>query len=190
MTSPQQQVWQVKFLIIGGVKIYDFLFITSNETNFLWFPSILHNYGIKMTQSTSTNDRVIKKNSPYSFVSIWQLIHSVHYSWIPWNLSFRYTFIHEKKQQPTFTVLQWCTAWIPWNLSFRYIHCTGQFTPKMKQTRNYVCFHLWCELTLVLWCYRIVWSLFFHEWKCNGMTSFMEFRLSNFSRYRYQYRAF
>ena len=22
--------------------------------------------------------------------------------------------------------------WIPWNLSFRYIHCTGQFTPKMK----------------------------------------------------------
>ena len=23
-------------------------------------------------------------------------------------------------------------AWIPWNLSFRYIHCTGQFTPKMK----------------------------------------------------------
>ena len=126
MTSPQQQVWQVKFLIIGGVKIYDFLFITSNETNFLWFPSILHNYGIKMTQSTSTNDRVIKKNSPYSFVSIWQLIHSVHYSWIPWNLSFRYTFIHEKKQQPTFTVLQWCTAWIPWNLSFRYNHNSHQ----------------------------------------------------------------
>ena len=24
------------------------------------------------------------------------------------------------------------TTWIPWNLSFRYIHCTGQFTPKMK----------------------------------------------------------
>ena len=23
-------------------------------------------------------------------------------------------------------------TWIPWNLSFRYIHCTGQFTPKMK----------------------------------------------------------
>ena len=23
-------------------------------------------------------------------------------------------------------------SWIPWNLSFRYIHCTGQFTPKMK----------------------------------------------------------
>ena len=23
-------------------------------------------------------------------------------------------------------------TWLPWNLSFRYIHCTGQFTPKMK----------------------------------------------------------
>ena len=23
-------------------------------------------------------------------------------------------------------------SWIPWNLSFRYIRCTGQFTPKMK----------------------------------------------------------
>ena len=29
-------------------------------------------------------------------------------------------------------VLQAAWAWIPWNLSFRYIHCTGQFTPKMK----------------------------------------------------------
>ena len=32
--------------------------------------------------------------------------------------------------------LQFCLSfhytWIPWNLSFRYIHCTGQFTPKMK----------------------------------------------------------
>ena len=39
-------------------------------------------------------------------------------------------------------------------------HCTGQFTPKMKETRNRVCFHLWCELTLALWCCSIVWSLF------------------------------
>ena len=23
-------------------------------------------------------------------------------------------------------------SWFPWNLSFLYIHCTGQFTPKMK----------------------------------------------------------
>ena len=28
--------------------------------------------------------------------------------------------------------LTFSLAWIPWNLSFRYIHCTGQFTPKMK----------------------------------------------------------
>ena len=52
------------------------------------------------------------------------------------------------------------STWIPWNLSFRYVPCTGQFTPKMKQTRNRVCFHLWCELTLALWCHSIVWSLF------------------------------
>ena len=39
--------------------------------------------------------------------------------------------------------------------------------------RNHVCFHLWCELTLVLWCRSIVWSLF--SWNCNGMTSFVEF---------------
>ena len=24
-------------------------------------------------------------------------------------------------------------------------HCTGLFTPRWKQTRNRVCFHLWCE---------------------------------------------
>ena len=47
---------------------------------------------------------------------------------------------------------------------------------RWKQTRNRVCFHLWCELTLALWCHSIVWS-FFHEIKCNGMTSFMEFVL-------------
>ena len=40
---------------------------------------------------------------------------------------------------------------------------------------NCFCFHLWCELTVALWCHSIIWSLFFHEIKCNGMTSFMEF---------------
>ena len=34
---------------------------------------------------------------------------------------------------------------------------------------NYICFHLWCELTLALF------VVFFHEMKCNAMTSFMEF---------------
>ena len=31
---------------------------------------------------------------------------------------------------------------------------------RWKQTRNRVCFHLWCELTMALWCHSIVWSLF------------------------------
>ena len=31
---------------------------------------------------------------------------------------------------------------------------------RWKQTRNRVCFHLWCELTLALWCHSIVWSIF------------------------------
>ena len=31
---------------------------------------------------------------------------------------------------------------------------------RWKQTRNRVCFHLWCELTLVLWCHSIIWCLF------------------------------
>ena len=31
---------------------------------------------------------------------------------------------------------------------------------RWKQTRFHVCFHLWCELTLALWCHSIVWSLF------------------------------
>ena len=34
---------------------------------------------------------------------------------------------------------------------------------RWKQTRNRVCFHLWCELTLALWCHSIIWSLLFHE---------------------------
>ena len=35
---------------------------------------------------------------------------------------------------------------------------------RWKQTRNRVCFHLWCELTLALWCHSIVWSPFFMKW--------------------------
>ena len=31
---------------------------------------------------------------------------------------------------------------------------------RWKQTRNRVCFHPWCELTLALWCHSIVWSPF------------------------------
>ena len=38
--------------------------------------------------------------------------------------------------------------------------------------------HLWCELTLALWCATGVtasFGVFLHEIKCNRMTSFMEF---------------
>ena len=45
-----------------------------------------------------------------------------------------------------------------------------------KQTRNHVCFHLWCELTMALRCRIIAWSLFL-EMKYNGITNFMEFML-------------
>ena len=31
---------------------------------------------------------------------------------------------------------------------------------RWKQTQNRVCCHLWCELTLALWCNSIVWILF------------------------------
>ena len=34
---------------------------------------------------------------------------------------------------------------------------------RWKQTRNRVCFHLWCELTLVVWCHSFIWSLFFNR---------------------------
>ena len=33
---------------------------------------------------------------------------------------------------------------------------------RWKQMRNCICFHLWCELTLALWCCSIVWIAF--EW--------------------------
>ena len=50
---------------------------------------------------------------------------------------------------------------------------------RWKQTWNRVCFHLWCELTLALWCHSIVWSL--HEIICYEKTSFMEFMIILFT---------
>ena len=66
------------------------------------------------------------------------------YPWIPWNLSFRYILFHEKRLQ---TML--------WHHNVRV-----NSHQRWKQTRFRVCFHLWCELTLALWCHSIVWSLF------------------------------
>ena len=53
------------------------------------------------------------------------------WSWIPWNLSFRYILFHEKRLQ---TML--------WHLNARV-----NSHQRWKQTRFCVCFHLWCELT-------------------------------------------
>ena len=52
-------------------------------------------------------------------------------------------------------------SWLPWNLSFRYIHCTGQFTPKMKANAEprLLSFLVWIDSGVVVSC--IVWSLFF-----------------------------
>ena len=52
-------------------------------------------------------------------------------------------------------------SWIPWNLSFRYIHCTGQFTPRMKPNA------VPCLLSSLVW--------IDHYNECNRMTNFMEF---------------
>ena len=49
---------------------------------------------------------------------------------------------------------------------------------RWKQTQKRICFHLWSELTLALWCYSIVWSLF--SW--NKMTSFTEFMIEQQSQ--------
>ena len=38
--------------------------------------------------------------------------------------------------------------------------CQSQFTPKMKANAEPPLLSSFCELTLVLWCQRIVWSLF------------------------------
>ena len=65
-------------------------------------------------------------------------------TWIPWNLSFRYILFHEKRLQ---TML--------WHHNARV-----NSHQRWKQTRNRVCFHLWCVLTLALWCHSIVWSIF------------------------------
>ena len=42
-----------------------------------------------------------------------------------WQNAHNHTFTMSQCSHP-------CILRIPWNLSFRYIHCTGQFTPKMK----------------------------------------------------------
>ena len=56
-------------------------------------------------------------------------------------------------------------SWISWNLSFCYIHCTGQFTPKMKANAEsrLLSSLVWIdqhkEYNRALWRHSIVWRL-------------------------------
>ena len=66
-------------------------------------------------------------------------------------------------------------SWIPWNLSFRYIHHNGQFTPKMKANAKprLLSSLVWIDSGIAVSQHRV--ESFLHEMKCNGVTSFMEF---------------
>ena len=57
----------------------------------------------------------------------------------------------------------------------RYIHCTGQFTPKMKANAEprLLSSLVWIDSGVVMSQHHL--ESFVHEIKCNGMTSFIEF---------------
>ena len=86
--------------------------------------------------------------------------------------AYKYIFIHPRSLAQ-FLVL------IIWHIVFLQIHRSGHTShefhetchsvtcivlvnshQRWKQTRYCVCFHLWCELTLALWCHSIIWSRF------------------------------
>ena len=57
-------------------------------------------------------------------------------------------------------------GWRPWALREFHETCHSvtfivvvNSHQRWKQTRNRICFHLWRELTLAMWCHSIVWSL-------------------------------
>ena len=74
-------------------------------------------------------------------------------------------------------------SWIPWNLSFRYIDCSGQFTPKMKANAEPQFAFIFGVNWLWHWGVTASFGVFFQEIKCNGMTSFMEFMICSFNMY-------
>ena len=65
-------------------------------------------------------------------------------------------------------------SWIPWNLSFRYIHCTGQFTPKMKANAKprLLPSLVWIDSGIVVSQHHL--EHFFHEIKCNRIYVVLE----------------
>ena len=58
-------------------------------------------------------------------------------------------------------------------------HCTGQFTPKMKANANprLLSSLVWIDSGVVVSQHRL--ESFFHEIRCSGMTSFMEFMIGS-----------
>ena len=58
-------------------------------------------------------------------------LHFMSWAWIPWNLSFRYISLHEKRLQ----MMLW------------HHNARVNSHQRWKQTRFRICFHLWCELT-------------------------------------------
>ena len=57
-----------------------------------------------------------------------------------------------------------CYSSVPWNLSIRYIHCTGQFTPKMKANAepHLLSSLVWIDSGVVVSQYRL--ESFFIKW--------------------------
>ena len=90
---------------------------------------------------------------------LWYVFVHDYYSWNPWNLSFRHVLFHEKKK---FSDIG--RKWILPNMIRAGTDCTQivlvNSHQRWKQTWNRACFHLWCELTLALWCLSIVRRLF------------------------------
>ena len=83
-----------------------------------------------------------------------------------------------KSRRNIFTRYHICHwSWIPWNLSFPYIQSTGQFTPKMKANAEprLLSSLVWIDSGVVVSQHSL--ESFFHEIKCNRMTSFMEYML-------------
>ena len=72
--------------------------------------------------------------------------------------------------------LSFIITWIPWNLSIRYI--TLNWSIYTKDDPGLLSSLMWIDSGIVVSQHRL--ESFFHETKCNRMTSFMEFMLSEF----------
>ena len=112
--------------------------------NWLWRCGVTASFGVffheRKCNGMKMSNSVFCKNS-FSNTSRKCILPN---TWIPWNLSFCYILVHEKRLQ---TML--------WQHNPRV-----NSHQRWKQMRFSVCFHLWCEFTLVIRCHSIAWSLF------------------------------